>query len=334
MSSRKSRSGFALAAALVVVAVVVGLASSSKPSTAAASAPIRSTLRGTNVSNQHYVWVAANVTDPFYVQGLAGWRAAAAALGVKVSLVGPPTADVQAQIADINTAIANNDTAGILVYPIDYTTIGPVLKKAMAAGIPVVLGNGDSVDKSVRDAFVGTSNVQFGQTAADLVGKLLHGKGQVGVVTQLALNHQQRVQGFKSELAKKFPNIKIDSVVTSDGSPTGEEKAGSGLIQGNPGLTAIWTSDAGSGVVARAVKLAGKSGKLVIVGSDRDPEELQAIKTGEVAATIVQDTYAEEYLGLYDLFWLHNKSVDVPDTLIDKDFPVTKANLSSLNNLK
>ena len=69
-----------------------------------------------------------------------------------------------------------------------------MLKKALAAGIPVVLGNGDSVDKSIRSAFVGTSNVQFGQTAADLVGKLLHGKGVVGIVTQLALNHQQRLR--------------------------------------------------------------------------------------------------------------------------------------------
>jgi len=306
------------------------IVNSAGPSSATANPPAKARAAA---SSQSYVWVAANITDPFYVQGLAGWHAAAKALGVNVSLVGPATADVQQQIADINTAIAAH-AAGILVYPIDYTTIGPVLKKALAAGIPVVLGNGDAVDKSIRSAFVGTSNVQFGQTAADLVGSLMHGKGQVGIVTELALNHQQRVQGFKEELKAKYPKITVASVVTSDGSPTGEEKAASGLIQGNPGLTAIWTSDAGSGVVARAVSLAGKAGKLVIVGSDRDPEELQAIKTGEVAATIVQDTYAEEYLSLYDLYWLHNKTVDVPDTTIDRDYPVTKANLSSLNNLK
>lgn len=318
------------AAAVGVIAVLAGCGSASKTSTTVISAT-PSSVR--NASSQHYFWIAANTSAPFYVQGLQGWKAAAQALGVKETFTGPTTEDVQQQIADVNTAIAQH-AAGILMYPIDYNAIGPVLKKAVAAGIPVVLGNGDSVDPSIRTAFVGTSNTGFGATAADILGKLLNGHGSVGIVTQQALNHQQRVQGFTQELKSKYPGITIAGKALEDGSDTKEEAAATDLLQAHPDLTAMWTTDSGSGTVAKAIKLAGKAGKLTVVGSDRDAAELAAINSGEVAATVVQDTYAEEYLGLYELYWAHNHIVDVPDTLIDHTYAITKSNMSILNSLK
>ena len=56
------------------------------------------------VAEQEYIWVAANVSHPFYAEGKAGWDAAAKSLGVKATLAGPEAPDVQQQIALIEAA--------------------------------------------------------------------------------------------------------------------------------------------------------------------------------------------------------------------------------------
>ena len=86
---------------------------------------------------------------PFHAEGKAGWDAAAKALGVKASLVGPVASDVQQQVTIIEQAIAKPTTAGILVYAVDYNALEPVLIKARQAGIPVINGNGDWTNKAV-----------------------------------------------------------------------------------------------------------------------------------------------------------------------------------------
>src|SRR6202051_5148711 len=71
------------------------------------------------VAEQEYIWVAANVSHPFYAEGKAGWDAAAKSLGVKATLAGPENPDVQQQIALIEAAIAKPTTAGILIYSVN-----------------------------------------------------------------------------------------------------------------------------------------------------------------------------------------------------------------------
>ena len=66
------------------------------------------------VADQEYIWVAANVSHPFYAEGKAGWDAAAKSLGVKAQFLGPENPDVQQQIALIEAAIAKPTTAGPL----------------------------------------------------------------------------------------------------------------------------------------------------------------------------------------------------------------------------
>jgi ribose transport system substrate-binding protein len=320
---RPALAAAALALSVTLLAVILAGSSSAAPARKPAAAA------------QEYIWVAANVSHPFYVQGKQGWSAAAKRLGVKATLVGPQTADVQQQISIIETAITKPTTAGLLVYPIDYTAIGPVLKKARAKGIPVVMGNGDSEDKSLRDAFVGTDNVGLGAAAADLVGGVLKGKGNVGIVSLItALNHQQRVKGFKDRLKQKYPGIKVVGIASENGSPEDEARAAGAFLQAHRDVNLIWTTDAGSGVVANVIKQQGLSGKVLAVGTDRTEEELDAIRKGVVAATIAQNTYAEEFIALHFLYWLHNKLVTPPDMAVTKTLVITKQNINQVNSLK
>ncbi len=161
-----------------------------------------------DVSNQMYVWVAANIGDPFYTDELKAWAAGVKDLGVKpTTITGPVNQDVPAQIAVVEQAIANPETAGILMgAAIDYKATDTVLAKARAQGIPTLYGNGQGEDSAARDAFVGTDNFALGRKSGELAKHALNGKGKVGITAiTAALNIQQRITGFKDYLKANAP---------------------------------------------------------------------------------------------------------------------------------
>lgn len=278
-----------------------------------------------------YYWLAANITNPFYVEGKKGWDDAAAALGVNAELVGPLDADVTQQVSQLDQMIAQADaTCGILLYAIDYNAMGPVLQRVKEAGIPVINGNGDSEDKSIRDAFVGTDNAALGRAGASLACEALGGKGKVGIVSFItAQNHQERVAGFQEGVAANCPDVEILPVSPNDGTAEGAFAAANGLLTANPDVALIWATDAGSPGVARAVEERGVQGKVIVVGTDRTPEQIDAIKRGTVAATITQDTEAEEWVALHYLKWLRDGKA-VPEVTITEAKVINADNVDSL----
>jgi ribose transport system substrate-binding protein len=314
MKMMKSLLSMVAAASVAVVGVAI----------AAKAAPVA-------VADQEYVWVASNVSQPFYTQGKAGWDAAAKYLGVKALFVGPESQDVQQQISLIEAAIAKPTTAGILLYSVNDDAIEPVLQKARAAGIPVISGNGDLKDHSARDAFVGTANSALGASAADLVAKALNGKGKVGIVSLItAQNHQERVQGFKDAVAARYPGIEVVGIAAEDGTAQGESTAAGTFLQAHPDVNLMWTTDAGSGFVAQVIKDQGLVGKVLSVGTDRTDEQLAAIKDGSVYATITQDTFAEEFTSLNFLYWKYNGLSTIVDTAFTNPSVITKDNVDAL----
>jgi ribose transport system substrate-binding protein len=283
------------------------------------------------VDDKEYNRVATKLNQTFKAEGKAGWDAAAKMLGVKALFAGPENPDVQQQISLIEAAITKPTTAGILIYSVNDDAIEPVLRKAREAGIPVISGNGEIKDHSARDAFVGTANSALGASAADLVAGALKGKGKVGIVSFItAQNHQERVQGFKDQIAAKYPGIEVIGIASEDGTPQSETTAAATFLQAHPDVNLLWTTDAGSGFVAQVIKDQGLTGKVLAVGTDRTAEQLAAIQEGTVYATITQDTFSEEFTALNFLFWKFNGLSSIPDTTITSPAVITKENVGSL----
>jgi ribose transport system substrate-binding protein len=283
------------------------------------------------VEQQEYVWVAANIAHPFYSVGVAGWNAAADMLGVQARLVGPSTPDVQQQVTMIEQAIANPNTAGILIYSVNDDALEPVLQQARDAGIPVITGNGELKNRDVRDAFVGTANTALGSSAADLVAAALGGSGKVGIVSFItAQNHQERVQGFEDRVAERYPDIEILGVAPTDGNPDTALNAAAAFLQAHPDVNLLWATDASSGAVAQAIVEAGLQGTVLSVGTDRTADQLAAIEDGTVYATITQDTFAEEFTALNFLFWAHNGLSTIPDSCTTKPAVISAENIDEM----
>ena len=265
---------------------------------------------------QVYTWVAAVVADPFYVHGRLGWEAAARALGVRASFVGPFDADVGAQVTMLQRIIAKPTTAGILVYPLNYAAVEPVLRKACQRGIAIVLGNSDAGDNTLRDAFVGPVNEELGIRAADLAAELLKGEGKVGVIGFMSRPQRTRFKAFEERLSRNHPGIELIGVAVTDASIEGAVRAADVLLSMHPDVELIYVPDASAGRVAAVVRERGLSGQVLIIATDKNPDVLDAIDDGTVTASVVQDTYAEEFIALHYLYWTYNNMTTLPDTTI------------------
>ena len=265
---------------------------------------------------QVYMWVAAVVADPFYVDGRLGWEAAARALGVKASFVGPFDAHVGAQVRTLHRIIAKPTTAGILVYPLNYAAVEPVLRKAHQKGIAIVIGNSDAGDNTLRDAFVGPVNEELGIRAADLAAELLKGKGKVGVIGLMCRPQRTRFKAFEERLKGNYRGMELIGVVATDGSIEGTAWAADALLSMQPDVELIYVLDTRAGRVAAVVRERGLSGQVLIITTDKNPDVLDAIEDGTVTASVVQDTYAEEFIALHYLYWQYNNMTSLPDTTI------------------
>lgn len=102
----------------------------------------------------------------------------------------------------------------------------------------------------------------------------------VGIIgqqeTQSALD---REIGFKEEM-KKHSNIKIALVLNGGGVRDRALKAADDMLQGTPGLNAIFGINDDSALGALSAAEARGRNDLVIVGYDATPEAVQAIERG------------------------------------------------------
>ena len=105
-----------------------------------------------------------------------GWAAAAGEVseqhGVEIDarVIGPNSADVEAQAATIESLIASADIDCLAVEAASPRLLTDVIDLAVDAGIPVFAVGGDSPD-SKRFAFYGLDDYAAGETAGSLVGQ-------------------------------------------------------------------------------------------------------------------------------------------------------------------
>jgi ribose transport system substrate-binding protein len=119
------------------------------------------------------------------------------------------------------------------------------------------------------------------------------------------------VRGVNDAL-KKFPGIKITQTVDDKGDPRIANDSISAIAAKNAkekldGIICLEASG-GSGA-AEALHRLDQTGKIPIVAFDKDPETLDFIQQGVIAATIAQKPYVMSYYGLKFLDDLHHNAV-------------------------
>jgi ribose transport system substrate-binding protein len=259
-------------------------------------------------SEETYVWLGAVTAIAFWLDGLHGFKAAGKALGVKTDYLGPVEYDAVAQLKILEELIARKP-AGIMIFPADDRSLNEPMKRAMKAGIPVVVVNHDVDDPSARYGFVGPDNRGVGRMGGKIAAKMLNGKGKVAFMTTTAPAHGIRVAGYKDAFAD-YPDIKIVAEVDEKSDPAYGLTVATQLIQAHPDLDMIIGIDATAGAAtARALKETGKAGKIMAGAMDRDDDMLPYIQDGTIAYTLAQNSVMEEWVALYYLYWLKHNTI-------------------------
>lgn len=197
----------------------------------------------------------------------------------------------------------------IIVAPVDSRGIGPAIRKANEAGIPVFTADIAAQEGNVV-CHIASDNVAGGRLAGEFLAKALNGKGKVAIIGQPTVTSVlDRVQGFKETIGK-YPGIKIVADVNGEGLRDKALQVSSDVLQSHPDLNGIFGINDDSALGALdAVKQYDRKG-VIIVGYDATPPAADAILKGTaLKADVVQ--YPKK-IGQSTISQIHNYFAGVP----------------------
>jgi len=257
---------------------------------------------------ERYVLIAANIALPYWQEVQAGLRDSARNLGVKAEMLGPESYNVQGELDAFQQAAAKHP-AGIMISPADAKKFNAAIDETVKAGIPVICIDSDAPE-SKRILFIGTDNLRAGRESGRRIAQLLHGRGDIIVITIPAqLNLAQRLSGVK-EVFSSYPQIQITDTFDDKGDPGSAADQISAAIEKKEEVDGILCLEASGGSgAASALHRLNMEGKIPIVAMDKDPDTLDFIERGVISATIAQKPYTMAFYGLRMLDDLHHNIV-------------------------
>jgi len=266
--------------------------------------------------------------DAYYGSVQCGIEAAAKARGATVDTQAPKSFDPAAQIPILEAMIAKKPDA-IIIAPTDSTALFAPLKRAADAGIKIVLVDTTLADPSIAVSEVSSDNIEAGKVAgAELVKLLGDKKGSVLTVNLSAgvTTTDDREKGFAE--AVKAAGLNYLGQQYSNNSVQKADQIVSATILANPDLVGIFSTAAFNteGAVA-ALRAAGRTKDIEIVGFNANPPGIEELKRGQVAAQVVLKPYDEgKFAGEQALNALEGKPVE--KQILTGSTVATKDNLS------
>ena len=237
-----------------------------------------------------------NGPSDFWKLAEAGVHAAQAELpDVELQFRYPERADAAVQQRVVDDLIAAGVKA-IAVSVVDPATSTDAINKA-AAAIPYFTFDSDA-PQSNRIAYFGSSNVELGKNAGELMKAALPNGGKcIGFVgLPGAANAMERIQGYNEAVAGT--GLELIDVRGDDIDQTRARANVDDVLVANPDVTCmVGFYSYNPPRIYEALRDAGKLGQITVVGFDEDPITLGAVKEGAFAGTVVQQPYEWGYQG-------------------------------------
>jgi ribose transport system substrate-binding protein len=240
--------------------------------------------------------VVKTLNNPFFIEMQQGAEQAAQRAGVTLLVqAADREMDVERQMQIIENLIERKVSA-LCITPSGSREIVPVIVKANKAGIPVLIVD-TRVDEAALQAaggkiatFIGSDNYDGGKLAGAFVAQKLGGHGNVAVLEGIA-GHEtgdQRLRGFREAVAQA-PGLKMVASQPANWERDQGFSVCQNLLQAHPEINALFAcNDLMALGATEAIAAAGKTGKIIVVGFDAQPEARTAIKQGTMAATVAQ----------------------------------------------
>ncbi|MFJ7412740.1 substrate-binding domain-containing protein [Streptomyces sp. NPDC098077] len=266
------RGALKLAGAALCVALVVGAVSFFNSGSSGGTTKVGMSL--------------STLNNPFFVQMKEGAQAEAEKAGIDLTVT-----DAQNDASQQANQLQNFTSSGvssIIVNPVDSDAVGPGVRSANKADIPVIAAD-RGVNKAETATLVASDNVAGGKLAADALADKLGGKGSIVILQGTAGTSASRERGAGfAEGLKAYPDIKVVAKQPADFDRTKGLDVMTNLIQSHPGVTGVFAENDEMALGA-AKALGSKAGKSVsVVGFDGTPDGLKAVEAGTLYASVAQ----------------------------------------------
>lgn len=213
--------------------------------------------------------------------------------------------DPSQQITDINNQL-NQGVRGLVVAPLDSAAISAGLDQAERKGVPVVAVD-VAPEKGKVAMVVRANNVAYGEKACDYLGDQVKTGKVVQIMGDLAsVNGRERSEAFRTCVKKKYPKLKVLEIPAKWESDTAASKLDT-LLNSNPDIKGIYMQAGGVYLAPtlqtlkskKMLKKAGEKGHITVISNDGIPQEFDAIRKGQIDATVSQPADAYAKYGMY-----------------------------------
>lgn len=229
--------------------------------------------------------------NPFRITETKSIKDEAAKLGITNLTTTNANSEFNKQISDVEQMI-DSGVQVLIIAPLNSDGWDSVFAKASAKHIPII-----TIDRKINATpckdyltFIGSDFAAQGKRAADEMAKALGNKGKVAILLGAPGNNVTtlRTSGFKDEIAKVAPDVKIVFEQTGNFAREDGQKVTEQLLQSNPDINGIYgeNDEMALGAIT-ALKGAGKkAGDVKVVSVDGTKNAVQAIVDGWASAVI------------------------------------------------
>lgn len=239
--------------------------------------------------------------NAYFISCKAGAETAAKELGVELLFDGP----VDTNAAKQNEIVENWITLGVDVIAVsteNKESLSTALRKAQRAGIPVVTFDSDALPDA-RSFFVNQATPEgIANTLTDEAARLMGGEGEFAIITATltASNQREWLKHIKARLAAEYPRLQLVDVRPSDDLKDRAQSEATALLGAYPHLKLLMAiCSPGVPGAAEAVKQAGKTGQVKVIGLGLPNENRRYVKEGVTDSVILWNTGHLGYLTAY-----------------------------------
>jgi len=239
--------------------------------------------------------------NAYFISCKKGADKAAQELGVDLVFNGPTDPDPAKQ----NEIVENWITLGVDAIAVaceNREGISTALRKAKSKGIKVITYDADA-QPDAREFFVNQATPEgIGFTLMDEAARLCGNEGEFAIITAslTAANMIEWQKHIEARRSSKYPNMKMIALRPCDDLKDKAQSEATALMSANPNLKCIMAicSPAVPGA-AEAVKQAGKTGKVKVLGLGLPNENKRYVHEGVTDSVILWNTEDLGYLTIY-----------------------------------
>jgi len=250
----------------------------------------------TNSDKPTVALVLKTLNHPFFVDMRRGAQEAADRLGVTLQVqAAEREIDVEKQMQIVENMIQTGIQA-LVITPSGSREIVSALVKARNAKVPIIIVDTRVDAKAAADAgvttetFVGSDNYAGGKLAGEYLVKTTGGKAHVGILEGIP-GHEtgdSRLRGFR-DAVKEAAGVTVVASQPANWERDQGFNVFQNMLQAHPDIDSVFAcSDLMALGAIEAIRAAGKTGRIRVIGFDALDDAKKAIAAGTMEASVAQ----------------------------------------------